>query len=66
MNADDLTTAEVAEQLRVTQSAVTLWCREGKLPAYRAGNRWRVKRMDLAEFIRRGIPLVSESQRTTA
>lgn len=66
MNQDDLTSAEVAEQLRVTQSAVTQWCRAGTLPAYRAGNRWRVKRMDLAEFIRRGIPKVPEAQRTTA
>lgn len=66
MSKDDLTSVEVAEQLQVTQSAVTLWCREGKLPAYRAGNRWRIKKMDLAEFIRRGVPRLPESQRTTA
>jgi excisionase family DNA binding protein len=66
MNKEDLTSIEVADQLRVTQSAVTQWCREGKLPAYRAGNRWRVKPQDLAEFIRRGIPRLPESQQTTA
>lgn len=62
----DLTTVEVADQLRVTQSAVTAWCRSGQLPAYRAGKHWRIRKEDLAVFVRRGIPKVAEGQRTTA
>lgn len=61
---DDLTTAEAAAALRVTTAAVTAWCRAGTLPAYRAGTHWRIRKEDLATFIRRGVPRVPEAQRT--
>ena len=66
MQADDLTTAEVADQLRVTTQAVTAWCRSGQLPATRAGSHWRIRKEDLAAFVRRGVPRLTESQQTTA
>jgi len=66
MAGDVLNTLEIAELLRVTQSAVTQWCRTGKLPAHRAGGRWRVLKTDLDKFIRQGVPFVSEGKRTAA
>jgi excisionase family DNA binding protein len=63
MESNDLTTSQVATQLQVTQAAVTSWCRSGQLPAYRAGNRWRIRKEDLAHFVRRGVPFVPEAQR---
>jgi excisionase family DNA binding protein len=64
MSENDLTTQQVAEQLQVTPAAVTSWCRAGTLPAYRAGKGWRIRKEDLAVFVRRGVPFVPEAQRT--
>lgn len=46
-----LTPAEVADRLRVTQQAVTSWCRSGKLRAKRAGRIWRILPSDVETFL---------------
>jgi hypothetical protein len=50
-----LTTSEVAERLKVGQSTVNLWCRQGKFPnAERVqtpqGGYWVVPENDLKDF----------------
>jgi excisionase family DNA binding protein len=46
-----LTTGEVAKKLRVSVRCVAIWTREGRLPAWRAGHRWLIKREDLEQFV---------------
>lgn len=52
-NPDLLTTAEVAETFRVSEAAVTLWAREGKLIALRTpgGKGYRFRRADVDAFL---------------
>jgi excisionase family DNA binding protein len=46
-----LTVAEVARYLRVSETTVWRWCTSGKLPAFRIGRSWRVRRDDLGLMI---------------
>lgn len=46
-----LTVAEVATYLRVSQTTIWRWCGSGKLPAFRLGRSWRVRRTDLERLI---------------
>jgi excisionase family DNA binding protein len=47
-----LTPAEVAQRLRVSEDAVYLWLREGKLRGLKVGGRlWRVRPSDLEAFL---------------
>lgn len=48
-----LTVAEVARYLRVCETTVWRWCSRGKLPAFRIGRSWRVRRGDLELMIAR-------------
>ncbi|MDO8690799.1 MAG: helix-turn-helix domain-containing protein [Dehalococcoidia bacterium] len=51
-NVDEvMTVKEVARYLRVSQSTVWNWCREGKLPAFKVAHQWRVRRSDLNRAI---------------
>lgn len=45
-----LTVVEVAHYLRVSETTVWRWCNSGKLPAFRIGRSWRVRREDLAQL----------------
>jgi excisionase family DNA binding protein len=45
------TPEEVAEELRVTRRAVYGWLKTGRLPGYRAGNRWRILPADIQVFL---------------
>lgn len=49
-----LTVAEVALYLRVSETTVWRWCSGGKLPAFRIGRSWRVRRHDLDHVIAGG------------
>lgn len=49
-----LTVAEVARYLRVSETTVWRWCTSGKLPAFRIGRSWRVRRTDLDDTISQG------------
>ena len=44
------TTAEVAKLLRVDQTTVQGWLRDGLLPGIRLGRLWRVRHADLETF----------------
>lgn len=46
-----LTVAEIAEYLRVSETTAWRWCQTGKLPAFRIGRKWRVRRADLEHYI---------------
>jgi excisionase family DNA binding protein len=46
-----MTAREVAEHLRVTESAIRKWARERKLPALRAGRRVRFREEDVLRFL---------------
>jgi len=48
-----LTTAEAAALLRVAETTVKDWARNGELPgAFKLGKEWRVERKALLEYIR--------------
>lgn len=51
-----LTPAEVAALLRVTRRTVYQWITDGRLPALRAGGRWRIRREDIEAFLHRRSP----------
>lgn len=46
-----LTVAEVAHYLRVSETTVWRWCSSGRLPAFRIGRGWRMRRVDLEKII---------------
>lgn len=46
-----ITVKEVAERLNVTGKTVTRWIEEGKLPAYRFGKDYRIRKEDFEDFI---------------
>jgi len=51
LQRDVLTVTEVASYLRVSVTTVWRWCSNGKLPAFRIGRGWRVRRSDLEHAI---------------
>ena len=51
--AEVLTTAEVAEILRLSVKKVGEMIRNGELPAMRIGGVWRVRRESLKEWMRK-------------
>ncbi|HNP72345.1 MAG TPA: helix-turn-helix domain-containing protein [Kouleothrix sp.] len=51
-----LTVGEVATYLRVSETTVWRWCSNGRLPAFRIGRSWRVRRSDLELNIDRAFP----------
>jgi excisionase family DNA binding protein len=48
-----LDVAEVAEYLRMEQTTVQRWCREGSLPCMKIGKEWRIRRQALERFLER-------------
>lgn len=50
-----LTLGEVADCLRVSQATVWRWCNNGRLPAFRIGRSWRVRRSDLEDLIEQSL-----------
>ncbi len=45
-----LTLHETAQYLRVSKVTALRWCNSGKLPAFKLGHQWRVRRQDLAKL----------------
>lgn len=45
---------DVAEHLSLSQDTVRAWIREGKLPAYKAGKRYKFKISEVDEWVRNG------------
>lgn len=46
-----MTVSEVAEYLKISEVTTYKFVQEGKIPGFKIGRHWRVKRIDLAEFI---------------
>jgi succinoglycan biosynthesis transport protein ExoP len=47
---ENLSLNDVAQFLGVSEATAGRWCQTGRLPAVKAGRRWRVKRQDLDRF----------------
>ena len=43
---------DVAEHLSLSQDTVRTWIKEGKLPAYKAGKRYKFKMSEVDEWVR--------------
>lgn len=45
---------DVAEHLSLSQDTVRTWIKKGKLPAYKAGKRYKFKISEVDEWVRTG------------
>jgi excisionase family DNA binding protein len=54
-SSEVLTVTEIAGYLRVSETTVWRWCNSGKLPAFRIGRSWRMRRTDLERQIRQSV-----------
>ena len=45
---------DIAEYLSITPDTARQWVREGKLPAYKAGKRYKLKLSEVDEWVRTG------------
>jgi excisionase family DNA binding protein len=45
---------DIAEHLSLSQDTVRAWVRDGKLPVYRAGKRYKFKISEVDEWVRDG------------
>ena len=45
---------DVAKHLSISQDTVCTWIKEGKLPYYRAGKRYKFKISEIDEWVREG------------
>ena len=45
---------DIAEHLSLSQDTVRTWLKEGKLPVYRAGQRYKFKISEVDEWVREG------------
>jgi len=50
VNLDD-----IANHLSVSTDTVRTWMKEGKLPVYRAGERYKFKISEVDEWVRKGL-----------
>lgn len=46
-----LTVPEIAEYLKVSRTTVWRWCNEGKLPAFKVGRIWRIRRSEFERIV---------------
>lgn len=46
-----MTVTEVAEYLKISEVTTYKLVQDGKMPAFKIGRHWRVKKSDLSEFI---------------
>ena len=53
LEAEVLTLEEVARYLRLSRKTAYRMARAGELPAFKAGNHWRVRRVELDGWISR-------------
>lgn len=45
---------DVAEYLSITEDTARTWLKEGRLPAYKVGKRYKFKLSDIDEWVRSG------------
>ncbi|GGM36033.1 DNA-binding protein [Paraliobacillus quinghaiensis] len=53
MEREIMTITQVAEYLQLSEMTTYKLVQEGKIPGFKIGRHWRVKRDDLDEFIER-------------
>ncbi|WP_407272484.1 helix-turn-helix domain-containing protein [Radiobacillus sp. PE A8.2] len=53
MEKEIMTVSQVAEYLQLSEMTTYKLVQEGKIPGFKIGRHWRVKRDDLDEFIER-------------
>ncbi|WP_100372169.1 helix-turn-helix domain-containing protein [Bacillus sp. FJAT-45037] len=53
MEKEIMTVTQVAEYLQLSEMSTYKLVQEGKIPAFKIGRHWRVKKEDLHEFIER-------------
>lgn len=53
MDKEIMTVSQVAEYLQLSEMTTYKLVQEGKIPAFKIGRHWRVKRDDLDELIER-------------
>ncbi|MBP3953099.1 helix-turn-helix domain-containing protein [Bacillus suaedae] len=53
MEKEIMTVSQVAEYLQLSEMTTYKLVQEGKIPAFKIGRHWRVKKEDLSEFIER-------------
>lgn len=46
---------DIAEHLSVSKDTIRTWMKEGKLPVYRAGKRYKFKVSEVDEWVRNGL-----------
>jgi excisionase family DNA binding protein len=51
LEKDIMTISQVAEYLQISDMTTYKLVQEGKIPAFKVGRHWRVKKEDLADFI---------------
>ena len=56
-----LTPQEVSNLLRVSVYTVRRWIKKEKLPAYKIGRLWRIKRVDLDKWLNQQRPTMTTS-----
>ncbi len=47
-----LSAEEVAEYYGVGQATIYRWCREGRISCLKIGKHWRVRRVELVDFLK--------------
>jgi len=45
---------DIAKHLSVSEDTIRTWLKEGKLPVYRAGKRYKFKISEVDEWVRKG------------
>lgn len=53
MEPEIMTIAQVANYLQISEITTYKWVNDGKIPAFKIGRHWRVKKEDLSELIER-------------
>ncbi|MDF0727290.1 helix-turn-helix domain-containing protein [Cytobacillus sp. S13-E01] len=51
MDQEIMTITQVAKYLQISDMTTYKLVQEGKIPAFKVGRHWRVKKVDLSEFI---------------
>lgn len=53
MEPEIMTIAQVANYLQISEITTYKWVNEGKIPGFKLGRHWRVKKEDLTDVIER-------------
>ena len=57
-----LTIPEIADYLRVSRTTVWRWCNEGKLPAFKVGKVWRIRRADMERITGQNLGTIFQEE----